>query len=147
MYNNIGKKCPCGQPYMPNTSWDELFALYSVVSLKDSKKSISIAVGTNYPLNKLEELRFVVGKSIRVIHKDQACIDQELIKQFPHISAKSITGSKTEVKQTFRIIGSDDTPTIDLVNDIINKAIKLNASDIHVEPLEKELRIRYRMVA
>jgi type IV pilus assembly protein PilB len=40
---------------------------------------------------------------------------------------------------------SDDTPTIELVNDIISKAIRHNASDIHFEPLEKELRVRYRL--
>jgi type IV pilus assembly protein PilB len=39
----------------------------------------------------------------------------------------------------------DDAPVIQLVNLIISEAIKARASDIHVEPLEKSLRLRYRI--
>jgi type IV pilus assembly protein PilB len=38
-----------------------------------------------------------------------------------------------------------DTPVIKLVNLIISKAVKDHASDIHIEPDEASLRIRYRM--
>lgn len=39
----------------------------------------------------------------------------------------------------------DDTAIIDLVNEIIRKAIELGASDIHIEPLEGGCVIRYRL--
>jgi type IV pilus assembly protein PilB len=39
----------------------------------------------------------------------------------------------------------DDAPVIQLVNMVISEAIKLRASDIHVEPMEKSLRVRYRI--
>lgn len=39
----------------------------------------------------------------------------------------------------------DDAPVIQLVNLIISEAIKAGASDIHVEPYEKSLRLRYRI--
>ncbi len=38
-----------------------------------------------------------------------------------------------------------DAPVIQLVNMIIQDAIKMRASDIHVEPYEKSLRLRYRV--
>ncbi len=38
-----------------------------------------------------------------------------------------------------------DTPVVKLVNLIISQAVKDRASDIHVEPDEKQLRIRYRI--
>ena len=38
-----------------------------------------------------------------------------------------------------------DPPVVRLVNSILLKALKMNASDIHIEPLEKELRIRLRV--
>ncbi|MHB8841596.1 MAG: GspE/PulE family protein, partial [Candidatus Aquicultor sp.] len=40
---------------------------------------------------------------------------------------------------------SEEAPVIKLVNMLIMKAINERASDIHVEPQEKELRIRYRV--
>src|ERR1019366_1062173 len=38
-----------------------------------------------------------------------------------------------------------DAPLIRLVNEIIVKAFKMRASDIHLEPLEKRFRLRYRI--
>lgn len=38
-----------------------------------------------------------------------------------------------------------DAPVIQLVNMIIQEAIKMRASDIHIEPYEKNLRLRYRV--
>lgn len=39
----------------------------------------------------------------------------------------------------------DDKPAVQLVNQIINNAIKAGASDIHVEALEKYMRVRFRI--
>lgn len=39
----------------------------------------------------------------------------------------------------------DEKPAVQMVNQIINNAIKAGASDIHVEPLEKATRVRYRI--
>ncbi len=41
--------------------------------------------------------------------------------------------------------GVDDAPVVKLVNFILTDAIKRRASDIHVEPYEKEFRVRYRV--
>src|SRR5438132_4479355 len=40
---------------------------------------------------------------------------------------------------------AEDAPIIRLVNSIIMGAINSAASDIHIEPQEKEVRVRYRM--
>jgi len=41
--------------------------------------------------------------------------------------------------------GEDDAPIIRFVSAIITQAYRLRTSDIHVEPLEKRIRIRYRI--
>ncbi len=41
--------------------------------------------------------------------------------------------------------GEEDAPIIRLVGLILSEAVKNRASDIHVEPLEKEFRVRYRI--
>ncbi len=40
---------------------------------------------------------------------------------------------------------AQEAPIIRLVNVIITKAVEARASDIHIEPFEKELRVRYRV--
>ena len=38
-----------------------------------------------------------------------------------------------------------EAPTIRLVNDIINSAVRMNASDIHLEPYRRHVELRYRI--
>src|SRR5207344_1770813 len=40
---------------------------------------------------------------------------------------------------------SEDAPVVRLVNMILLNAIKKGASDIHIEPYEKKMRVRYRI--
>ena len=40
--------------------------------------------------------------------------------------------------------GADDAPVIRIVNSILIEALRKGASDIHIEPMEKSIRLRYR---
>jgi type IV pilus assembly protein PilB len=40
---------------------------------------------------------------------------------------------------------SDDAPVVKLINGILTDAVKRGASDIHIEPFEHEIRVRYRI--
>jgi len=59
--------------------------------------------------------------------------DVEVLEDFEEISAEGLA------KQ------GEEAPVIKLVNVILMSAIQQGASDIHIEPYEKELRIRYRI--
>src|SRR5260370_17612830 len=39
----------------------------------------------------------------------------------------------------------DDAPVVKLVNLVLTDAVKRGASDIHIEPYEKEFRVRFRI--
>lgn len=41
--------------------------------------------------------------------------------------------------------GAEDAPVVKLLNTVFEEAIRLRASDIHIEPQEKSLRIRFRI--
>jgi type IV pilus assembly protein PilB len=59
--------------------------------------------------------------------------DVEVLQEFEEISAEALA------KQ------GEEAPVIKLVNVILMSAIQKGASDIHIEPYEKELRVRYRI--
>lgn len=51
-----------------------------------------------------------------------------------------------EVDETQDLLDSqDDAPIIKLLNAVFSQAIRANASDIHIEPFEAQLRIRFRI--
>jgi type IV pilus assembly protein PilB len=59
--------------------------------------------------------------------------DVEVLEEFEEISAEALA------KQ------GEEAPVIKLVNVILMSAIQKGASDIHIEPYEKELRVRFRI--
>lgn len=42
-------------------------------------------------------------------------------------------------------LAGDEKPAVQLVNQVITNAVKSGASDIHIEPMEKTMRVRYRI--
>ena len=67
-------------------------------------------------------------------------ISEELSDEF---DLQSFAGSITATEDL--LSGGDDTPIIKLINGVISQAIKNRASDIHFEPYEDKIIIRYRV--
>ena len=102
----------------------------------------------------IDEIRFKTGikKVVLYITTPQDIINaintsytvynklEEFVKNLPQI--QTIEEIKEE---TQTIIEENDPPLIKLVNSIIENAIIARASDIHIEPFENSLRIRYRI--
>ncbi len=75
-----------------------------------------------------------VGGGIDEILKDVDVSDVELAKE-----------KKEEINLDQLVESSEEGPVIKLVNLMLVQAIKDRASDIHIEPFEKQLRLRYRV--
>ena len=67
-------------------------------------------------------------------------ISEELSDEF---DLQSFAGSISATEDL--LSGSDDTPIIKLINGVISQAIKNRASDIHFEPYEDKIIIRFRI--
>ena len=67
-------------------------------------------------------------------------ISEELSDEF---DLQSFAGSITATEDL--LSGGDDTPIIKLINGVISQAIRNRASDIHFEPYEDKIIIRYRV--
>ncbi len=75
-----------------------------------------------------------VGGGIDAILKDVDVSDVELAKE-----------GQEEINLDQLVESSEEGPVIKLVNLMLVQAIKDRASDIHIEPFEKQLRLRYRV--
>lgn len=62
-----------------------------------------------------------------------------------NISAFKEEEEEEEVGYELEESAVDDKPAVQIVNQIINNAVKAGASDIHIEPLEKAMRVRFRI--
>jgi len=71
---------------------------------------------------------------------------KQMIEELEEEKSIDIEGVGLETIEETDILGSaQEAPIIKLVNHILFQAVKNDASDIHIEPFEKEVRVRYRI--
>jgi type IV pilus assembly protein PilB len=75
----------------------------------------------------------VASKALEEMPTLEGAGDVEVLEEFEEISAEALTRQ------------GEEAPVIKLVNVVLMSAIQKGASDIHIEPYEKELRVRYRI--
>ncbi|MDP3980673.1 MAG: GspE/PulE family protein [Chlamydiota bacterium] len=129
---------------------------YGIIPIEETPYGIGIAVSDPLDLDLIDTLRHIIKKPIygllalsehitKAIDKyygiEEEAVD-EMLKTFSDggISFDDPTGS-TPVEEE----GDSDAPVIKLVSLIITEAFKNRASDIHIEPMERKLRVRYRI--
>jgi general secretion pathway protein E len=119
-----------------------------------------LTVATLDPLNyePLDDLRLILGcREVRVVlsrerevlqainrfYEQSADTPEEMIQSLDtEISGRLLQ----ELEETQDLLDvSDEAPVIKLVNLILFQAVKERASDIHIEPFQKELKVRYRI--
>ena len=117
-----------------------------------------IAVVTANPshFQPIDELNLLLGGNVKTLVGTRALIVDAINRYYPLEGTKQMIEELEEEKEMeevdFGAIQEEDilgmaseAPIIKLVNHILYQAVKRDASDIHIEPQEKELRIRYRI--
>lgn len=61
------------------------------------------------------------------------------------LSAQKIYLDDSFINENSAILNADQSPVVELVNNIIHDGIQENASDIHIEPSENDVELRYRI--
>ena len=130
---------------------------YGVFVLKKEGRKVHVAISDPTNIEAMDYLRLTLGNDIEFYVSTRAAINQAIEKYYEMENAlkqaeKEVNGPKPEIIENeeemditkLRQLG-EEAPVIRLVNNIISQAIVEEASDIHVEPLEKSLRVRYRI--
>lgn len=126
-----------------------------IIVCKDGTKNILIlADPSSYTI--FDEIKLVIGEFSFAISTKQLILEN-INKYYPLEGTKKVMEeleAEEDIGQQidFNVINEEDisglaqeAPVIKLVNNILYQAFKKGASDIHIEPFEKELRIRYRV--
>jgi type IV pilus assembly protein PilB len=128
-----------------------------VIPVSRAGSSLIVAMADPTNLNAIDDLKFLTGYSIEpVIASEQAIL--AAVEKYYNIGPSydevmagfdegeiEVTGDMEEVNLLELEKASEDAPVVRLCNMILLNAIKKGASDIHIEPYEKKLRVRYRI--
>ncbi len=129
-----------------------------VLPLKREGRTLTVAMADPTDLGLLEDLKFITRFDLfpvlageytlrTLIEKHYAGDQQELQNILKDMEA---TGEDVEVveereEETVTQAQIEDAPVVKLINGLLIDAVKRGASDIHIEPFEHEIRVRYRV--
>jgi len=119
---------------------------------------LTLAVADPYDINALDEMAFISGSQIDVVIVKES----QLLAKLDEISGSAeqledvmadlgasemeiVDTEEAELNEAGLAASTEEAPVVKLVNLILLDAIKRGASDIHIEPYEKVIRVRYRI--
>lgn len=126
-----------------------------ILPLQEEKGLILVAVADPLNVEPLEELRLILDKNVKAVYipKDTIlaaindCYNQEHGAASQLIANLEKEGKGEGEIEVYDLLDDkyQQAPIIKLLNLMITEAIQQGASDIHFEPLENTLRVRYRI--
>ncbi|BCX50121.1 type IV fimbrial assembly protein PilB [Haloferula helveola] len=122
---------------------DDIAVRYKVVPVADDGVYLTVAVADPFDFETMDSLPTILGRELMFVCATHSAI-QEFLKQF--YGAQDTLGGDMNVPTSEGAeVEEGDAPIIRLVQHMLAEAMKMRCSDIHIEPLETSVRIRYRI--
>jgi len=138
---------------------DEIARTYNVLPLKIQDSRLYVAMAEPKNFQAIEDIRFITKKTVIPVSADASqisrMIDSNYIRQrsdqaledmkneyrgAPKEGARDIKKQADEAES-----GVSNAPAVRLTNSILNESVTMAASDIHLEPFDDGVRVRYRV--
>ncbi|MBY0228092.1 MAG: GspE/PulE family protein [Gemmataceae bacterium] len=127
-----------------------------VLPLSADGTLLKIIIGDPSDLTTLQKLEFILNKQLTPVIAPREQIVEAINRHYGQSETESVDSMLAEFTDTaidFTVTESaaggmnddNDAPIIKLCNLIIQEAVSLRASDIHIEPFAERIRIRYRI--
>jgi type IV pilus assembly protein PilB len=126
------------------------------ISFENDRLNVAVVDPMNFEI--VEKLRFILNRDVEMLMAPKDQILAAINRHYGQSETESVDSmlleftetaidlTETELSQAEMMAEDDDaSPIIRLVNLIIQEAVNMRASDIHIEPFEERVRIRYRI--
>lgn len=129
----------------------EVAKKYSVIPIYERDGYLFVAMSDPRNMYALDDLRLITQKPIRPLIASSSEIERVIeIYYSQQVSERAIEDLKRDWTTDIDIAddGDDDiknAPAVRLANSIISQAVAMRASDIHVEPFEESILVRFRI--
>jgi type IV pilus assembly protein PilB len=135
---------------------------YQIFPVSKNGASLTLAMADPSNMFAIDDIKFMTGYNVKPVVASESSIKETISRFYEQQSEAlqtvmdSITDFHDEGLDLIRETEEDldesalktaveDAPVVKLVNVILSEAITRGASDIHLEPYEKSLRVRYRI--
>jgi len=140
---------------------EQIARQYKIIPLADMQFSMTIAVSDPLNVFMIDDLKQIIGKDIDLMLSTETDILKKIDSFYssPQSQSSKVDLSQDIQMDDFEIVmdkdmqeedegsldESEKAPIIRMVNLVLKEALKQRASDIHIEPKETDVRVRYRI--
>jgi type IV pilus assembly protein PilB len=136
---------------------EEVAIKHTVIPVNRAGSTLILATADPSNIFAIDDIKFLTGYNVEVVVASEEQIKAAIDRYYDQSSSFADVMHDLDVEDLELIqdeedvdVGelareSEDAPVVKLVNLILTDAIKRIASDIHIEPYEKEFRVRYRI--
>ena len=143
-------------PEVINTIPADIARRYKVIPVSLQDASLMVAIGDPLNFDTFDSLSFLLKRDVEFVCTSPDAIKTALVKYYGSAeeAADALRGQMGEGELVIDESGAGagegeievgDTPIIKMVSMMLVEAHKMRASDIHLEPLEKRFRVRFRI--
>ena len=137
----------------------ELVSKHSILPLRHENGRLAVAMTDPFQPQVIEDLRLVTGHSVRRYYAEPVQMENSILKFYGSNVARmldNLVPAEQRPEAEMDMDNGDYSPArlhelarepslVNLVNLIILEAIEARASDIHIEPFEHQVKIKYRI--
>ncbi|MBN2361921.1 MAG: type IV-A pilus assembly ATPase PilB [Deltaproteobacteria bacterium] len=143
----------------------EVVEKHLIIPVNRAGASLIVAMSDPSNIFAIDDIKFLTGYNIEVVVAAEGAIRTAIEKYYSESAMQALQDemnvddimgefddgdvSIAEGENDLNVVdlekAADDAPVVKLVNLILVDAIKKGASDIHIEPYEKDFRVRYRI--
>ena len=135
---------------------------YQIFPISKNGATLTIAMIDPSNVFAIDDVKFMTGYNVKPVVASESAIQQSIAEHYGQSAdaLQSVVNNMTDFnEESLDLIheteeeedlgelqsATEEAPVVKLVNLILGEAITRGASDIHVEPYEKEFRVRYRV--
>ncbi len=133
----------------------EIASKFQIVPIGRCGRTLRVAAANPANCFAIDDIKFVTGHEVQVFVTTDGMIRRAIDKYYD--SAESMADVMKTMEDDVEVVeaveedgdinggGADQAPVVKFVNSLISEAVRRGASDIHIEPYEKKIRVRFRV--
>jgi type IV pilus assembly protein PilB len=131
---------------------------HTVLPLKREGRTLTVAIADPNNVAAIEDIKFITRCDVFPVIAGEYTLRNAIERYYQQSDAQLQTLLKSvEAAEDLEVVEdqededvkaqdlADDAPVVKLINGLLTDAVKRGASDIHIEPFEHEMRVRYRV--
>jgi len=130
---------------------------YGLVPLVEAHGQVPVAIADPLNLHLIDDVRLLTGAPVTPVLASAEAIEEVLHAQYEQaqetaeqviedLDSTHLNQLAESIEETTDLLtATEDAPIIRLLNSLMFRAVKERASDIHIEPYEREVVVRYRI--